>query len=114
MSSTTMTQSVHKNKAFTTLLAFLVGTLGLHRFYLHGGKDRWGWRHLAALPASAALHWLFPDADWFYQILPLILSGLAGFLEALVLGLMPDEKWDGQYNSNSSQQSDTGWPLAVV
>lgn len=114
MSSTTMTQSVHKNKAFTTLLAFLFGTLGLHRFYLHGGKDRWGWLHLAALPASLALRLAFPGADWFYQILPLILSGLAGFLEALVLGLMPDEKWDAHYNRISRQQSDTGWPLAVV
>ncbi|MFM2085816.1 MAG: hypothetical protein RLZZ237_685 [Pseudomonadota bacterium] len=114
MSSTTMTPSTHKNKAFTTLLAFLLGTLGLHRFYLHGGKDRWGWLHLAALPASLTLRLALPDADWFYQSLPLIVSGLIGFLEALVLGLMSDEKWDGHYNAASGQQSDTGWPLAVV
>ena len=114
MTTTTILQQSHKNKAFTSLLAFLLGMLGAHRFYLHGSKDRWGWLHLAALPAAMLLHQLFPEADWFYQILPLTLSALAGFLEALVLGLMPDDKWDSRYNAASSQQSDTGWPLAVV
>jgi len=55
-----------------------------------------------------------PDADWFYQLLPLTISALIGFLEALVLGLMPDEKWDARYNAGSGRLSDTGWPLAVV
>lgn len=114
MTTATILQQSHKNKAFTSLLAFLLGMLGAHRFYLHGAKDRWGWLHLAALPASLALRQAFPDADWFYQILPLTLSALAGFLEALVLGLMPDDKWDARYNAASSHRSDTGWPLAVV
>ncbi|STQ93613.1 Uncharacterised protein [Janthinobacterium lividum] len=60
------------------------------------------------------LRQLFPEADWFYQILPLTLSALGGFLEALVLGLMPDDKWDARYNAASGRASDTGWPLAVV
>ncbi|MBE3026270.1 NINE protein [Janthinobacterium sp. BJB1] len=114
MNTTTVLQHSHKNKACTSLLAFLLGALGAHRFYLHGASDRWGWLHVAALPASLALRQAFPDADWFYQILPLILSALAGFLEALVLGLMPDDKWDARYNAASGRLSDTGWPLAVV
>ena len=114
MTTATILQQSHKNKAFTSLLAFLLGCLGAHRFYLHGGKDRWGWLHLAALPASLLLRQLFPEADWFYQILPLTLSALVGFLEALVLGLMPDDKWDARYNAASGRLSDTGWPLAVV
>ena len=113
MSTTTILQQSHKNKAFTTLLAFLLGGLGAHRFYLHGIKDAWGWLHLAALPATLLLRQLFPEADWFYQILPLTLSALLGFLEALVLGLMPDDKWDARYNAGTGRQSDTGWPLAV-
>ena len=88
MTTTTILQQSHKNKAFTSLLAFLLGTVGAHRFYLHGARDRWGWLHLAALPAAMLLHQLFPEADWFYQILPLTVSALAGFLEALVLGLL--------------------------
>ena len=114
MTTTTILQHPHKNKAFTSLLAFLLGMLGAHRFYLHGAADRWGWMHAATLPASLALRQLFPDADWFYQLLPLTVSALVGFLEALVLGLMPDEKWDGRYNAGSGRTSDTGWPLAVV
>lgn len=114
MTTTTILQHSHKNKAFTSLLAFLLGMLGAHRYYLHGATDRWGWLHLAALPASLALRQLLPEADWFYQILPLTISALIGFLEALVLGLMPDDKWDGRYNAGSGRASDTGWPLAVV
>lgn len=114
MTTTTILQHTHKNKAWTSLLAFLLGMLGAHRFYLHGARDRWGWLHLAALPASLALRQLLPEADWFYQLLPLTISALIGFLEALVLGLMPDDKWDARYNPGSGRLSDTGWPLAVV
>ncbi|MGK5025398.1 NINE protein [Janthinobacterium sp. RB2R34] len=114
MTTTTILQHSHKNKALTSLLAFLLGLLGAHRFYLHGATDRWGWLHVAALPASLALRQLFPGADWFYQLLPLTVSAVVGFLEALVLGLMSDEKWDARYNPGSGQTSDTGWPLAVV
>lgn len=114
MSTTTILQQSHKNKAFTSLLGFLLGGLGAHRFYLHGMKDGWGWLHLAAVPTTLLLRQLFPEADWFYQILPLTLSALVGFLEALVLGLMPDDKWDARYNADTDRQSDTGWPLAVV
>ena len=63
MTTTTILQQSHKNKAFTSLLAFLLGTVGAHRFYLHGARDRWGWLHLAALPATLLLHHLFPEAD---------------------------------------------------
>ena len=114
MTTATLSHQPHKNKAFTSLLGFLLGMLGAHRFYLHGGKDAWGWLHLAALPASLALRQLLPEADWFYQLLPLTISALIGFLEALVLGLMPDDKWDARYNAGSGRLSDTGWPLAVV
>lgn len=103
-----------KNKTVTTLLAFLLGTLGLHRFYLKGGKDIAGWLHLAALPAALLVWLLAPDANWFYQILPLIVSGLVGFLEALVLGLIPDDKWDARFNPTSSRASASDWPLAVL
>ncbi len=104
----------HKNKTFATLLAFLVGGLGLQRLYLRGPRDPWLWAHLAALPAAAAIAATWPDADGFYKLLPIMVSGLAGFLEALVLGLMSDEKWDARFNPASGKQSDTHWPLAVV
>ena len=103
----------HTNKTLTSMLAFLLGGLGAHRFYLRGSKDSWAWVHLASVPATLLLAALFPDADWFYKILPMIVSWLVGFLEALVLGLMPDDKWDAAYNAVSGTQSDSNWPLAL-
>ena len=104
----------HKNKTLATLLAFALGGLGIHRFYLRGFNDRWGWLHAASLPACGIAMGAAPAANWYFWYLPLTLSMLAGFLEALVLGLMPDEKWDATYNSGSARRSDSRWPLAVV
>jgi hypothetical protein len=42
-----------------------------------------------------------PQANGFYKLLPIIVSGLAGFLEALVLGLT-DDKWDARHNPQSA------------
>ncbi len=82
----------HKNKTLATLFAAVFGGLGAHRFYLYGKKDVWAWVHLA----------LFP------------LSSFAGFLQALMIGLTPDEKWDAQHNRHSNRQSDSGWPLVLL
>lgn len=104
----------HKNKTLATLLALALGGLGIHRFYLKGFNDRWGWLHAASLPACGIVMGAAPQADWYFWYLPLTLSMLAGFLEALVLGLMADEKWDAAYNSGSGRRSDSRWPLAVI
>ena len=109
-----MATTMHKNKTLTSLLAFVLGGLGAHRFYLRGARDRWAWVHLAGLPLAAAACLLWPAADWFYKILPIVLSSLAGFLEALVLGLTPDDKWDAAYNRNSARLSSSHWPLALL
>jgi TM2 domain-containing membrane protein YozV len=104
----------HKNKTLACLLAFALGAVGAHRFYLGGGKDRWGWLHAASLPASLLIALTAPQANGFYKILPLIVSALAGCLEALVLGLTPDERWDAAYNGASARRSDSQWPLALL
>lgn len=104
----------HKNKTLATLAAFLLGALGAQRFYLAGARDRWAWLHLASLPAAGAVALLFPGADWFYKILPIVISGLAGFLEALVLGLTSDEQWDARRNPGTGRASHSSWPLALL
>lgn len=111
---TNLHQTQHKNKTVATLLAFVLGGLGAHRLYLRGARDRWLWAHLASLPAAAVVAMAAPGADWFYKILPLVISALVGFLEALVLGLTPDEKWDGIHNPGSGRQSASDWPLALL
>lgn len=104
----------HKNKTVAALLAFLFGGLGLHRLYLRGPRDPWLWAHLASLPLAWVIAKGAPDVDGFYKVLPIMISGLVGFLEALVLGLMADEKWDARFNPASGKQSASRWPLAII
>ncbi|OGB26418.1 MAG: hypothetical protein A3I66_00945 [Burkholderiales bacterium RIFCSPLOWO2_02_FULL_57_36] len=106
--------SMHKNKTFTTLLALTLGGLGMHRFYLGGLQDRWGWLHLSTVPISSGLIFMAPDWSIMFSASPLIASILIGFLEALVLGLTPDEKWDARHNLDSGRQSSSRWPLAIL
>lgn len=109
-----MMTSTHKNKVFATLLAAVTGGLGLHRFYLCGLSDRWGWAHLATLPATSIIIGLGIGQHLLFQGGLLVLSILIGFIEALVLGLTPDEKWDATFNQNSGKASDSGWPVVVL
>jgi hypothetical protein len=104
----------HKNKTVATLLAVLLGGVGAHRFYLRGSLDKAGLLHVASLPIAGLVIGLVPEADIFYKVLPLVLSILVGFLEALVIGVTPDEKWDAAFNANSGKKSASNWPLAVL
>lgn len=104
----------HKNKTLASLLAFLLGALGAHRFYLGGARDAWAWVHLAAVPAAALVAVAAPGANPYYKMLPLLIAALAGCLQALVLGLTPDAQWDAARNPDSSRRSASGWPLALL
>lgn len=104
----------HKNKTFASFLALLLGALGAHRFYLRGSVDKLGLMHLASLPIAGLVYGLAHDADWFFKILPLVVSAIIGFIEALVIGLMPDEKFDAAFNPGSGRTSDSSWVLALL
>jgi TM2 domain-containing membrane protein YozV len=104
----------HKNKTLSTLLAFILGGLGIHRFYLHGVKDPWAWLHLSTAPLSALLWASAPGQHLLFVAAPLVISILAGFIETLVIGLTPDEQWDAAYNRDSGRQSDSGWPVVLL
>ncbi len=106
--------SPHKNKTFTAFLSFLLGMVGVHRFYLHGLGDRWGWLHPARLPATAAIMATDPSRPLLINAIPLVLSMLVACIETFVLGLMSDEKWDATYNPDSGVQSDSHWFVAAL
>ena len=106
--------SQHKNKTFATALAFLLGGLGAHRFYLKGSVDRLGLLHVCSLPAAGLVYGLGHAPNPFWVLLPLILSWLVGFGEALILGLTPDEKWDARYNRNSGRRSASHWFVILL
>ena len=104
----------HKNKTLAALLAATVGAAGVHRLYLRGARDALAWLHLALLASTLLLLALAPSLNLFYRLLPLIGSMIAGFLQALVLGVMADEKFDAAFNPGSEGRSDSRWPLALV
>lgn len=107
-------QSLHKNKAFATLLAAVTGGIGLHRFYLRGLSDRWGWLHAASVPLTLIITALGIGQYGLFQAGALVMSVLIGFIEALVLGVTPDEKWDRTYNAQSHKTSHSGWPVVLL
>lgn len=104
----------HKNKTFATLLALLLGGLGVHRFYLKGGTDRLGLLHLCSVPVAGLVYGAGHAPNPFWVLLPLLVSYSVGFIETLVIGLMPDEKWDAKYNAASGAQSHSGWLVVVL
>ncbi|MES2127265.1 MAG: TM2 domain-containing protein [Pseudomonadota bacterium] len=104
----------HKNKTFAALLAVLAGGLGVHRFYLRGKLDKLGLLHVCAIPLCGMIYGLAPHADWFFKILPMLLSYIAAFIEALVIGTTSDEQWDARHNAGSGTTSSSNWPLALL
>jgi TM2 domain len=107
----------YRSKTLATWLALVGGTLGLHRFYLHGFKDAWGW--LAPIPTALGLYGLerlqtigvedFPGSV-LVTLLGLSLAG--AMLQAIVIGLTPDERWHPRFNPALASQPDapgSGW-----
>jgi TM2 domain-containing membrane protein YozV len=106
--------ALHKNKAFATFLAATLGFAGIHRLYMTGPRDRWLWLHAASLPAGALLLTVAPSLNWFYMLLPVLLSSMIGVIEAFTIGLQSDEKWDARYNGGSGKTSSSGGWLALT
>jgi hypothetical protein len=104
----------HKNKTLATALALFVGGLGVHRFYLRGSVDRLGLLHVCSLPAAGLVYGLGHAPNPFWTLLPLLISWSVGFIEALVIGTTPDEKWDAKFNPSSDHASRSNWLLAVL
>jgi uncharacterized membrane protein YidH (DUF202 family) len=104
----------HKNKTLATALAFLLGGLGVHRFYLKGSVDRIGLLHVCSVPAAGLVYGLGHGPNPFYVLLPILISCIVGFIEALAIGVTPDERWDAAHNAASGRSSRSAWPLALL
>jgi hypothetical protein len=106
--------SPHKNKTFATLLGLLLGGFGAPRFYLKGATDRLGLAHVCCIPVAGLVYGIGRGPNPFWVLLPLLISYSVGFIETLVIGLTPDEKWDERYNAGSGAQSHSGWPVVLL
>jgi hypothetical protein len=107
-----MTQ--HKNKTIATALAFLLGFLGVHRFYLKGSVDRLGLLHVCSLPLAGIIYGVGRGPNPFWVLLPILVSTVAAHIEALVIGLTPDEKWDAARNAGAGRASQSNWMLVLL
>lgn len=93
----------YKSKSVATWVAVLGGTLGLHRFYLHGFADKLGWLHPLPTALGVAgvmrIRNLGQDDHLAWLLVPLfgLMIAQAMFC-AIVYGLTPDEKWDARHN----------------
>jgi hypothetical protein len=90
-----------KIKGIAAWLALLLGSLGLHRLYLYGLGDRWAWAHpLPTLLALIALRDIenidAPQLTWALPLFGLMVA--IGCLNAILIGLMPDERWNARHN----------------
>ncbi|MEO6278041.1 hypothetical protein [Roseateles sp.] len=106
-----------KQKAVATWLALLGGVFGLHRFYLHGFKDRWAWLFplptLLGLVGLQRMNALGQDDRLAWVLLPLLgISLVAALLGGIVYGLMPDERWNARFNAGRAAELG-GWGAII-
>ncbi|MCU0938013.1 MAG: hypothetical protein MUC86_02480 [Burkholderiaceae bacterium] len=100
-----------RHKALAALLASAFGALGLERLYL--GQRLW-WLPLTVtalmLPLLFGVRNWYQSPAFFVAMVPVI----AGFIHALVLALMPDEKFDARFNAANSRRNASGWNAVLV
>jgi hypothetical protein len=110
----------YRSKTLATWIALLGGSLGLHRFYLHGMRDPWGWLFigptLVGLYGVQRMRQLGGDDHTAWLLIPLLGLTLAvAMVTAIILGLTADETWNARYNrSGRSHRSDWTTVLGVV
>ena len=102
-----------KNKTLATWLSICTGTLGLHRFYMFGLRDSWGW--VMALMSLLGLYGyeraqtmgLDDPLSWF--LLPVVgLTITASAMQALYWGLMSKANWNSLYNPSEDAEHKAG------
>lgn len=100
-----------RHKAFAALLAALTGALGLNRLYL--GQRLW-WLPLgitlATLPLLIGVENWYQTPAFFVVMVPVV----AGFIQALVIALLPDDRFDAQFNAGHSRRNHSGWDAVLV
>lgn len=102
-----------KNKTLAAWLTFLVGPLGLHRFYLFGFSDRLGW--LLPLPTLLGLYGIHRAREFglddalSWLLIPLLGFTVAGCaVNAIVYGLMAASPWNMRFNPSVAPDHASG------
>jgi hypothetical protein len=100
-----------RHKTTVGLLAALFGCVGAHWWYL-GRRYAWivSLAGVALMIASAFAEIWYENPAFFLLFIPI----LDGFIEAIVLCLMSDAKFDRFYNIGLVRQSPSGWGAVLI
>ena len=109
----TTRRPVYRSKTLATWIALIGGALGLHRFYLHGLRDPWGWLYpvptLLGLYGIERVQRFGQDDMWSWALIPLLgFSIAAAMLSAIVYGLTDDARWHARFNPVQGGRA-SGW-----
>lgn len=109
----------YRSKTLATWIAVAGGAFGLHRFYLHGLRDRLGWLHplptLIGLAGAVRMRNLGQDDALGWLLVPLLgLMLSVAMLTAIVYGLTPDEQWDARRNPGQPGRATRWGPVLGV
>jgi TM2 domain-containing membrane protein YozV len=112
-----MSAPTYKSKTVATWLALLLGSFGLHRFYLHGLADRLAWLHpwptLLGLYGLRRMDLLGQDDRLAWVLMPILGLMLAqAMLCGIVYGLTADERWNARHNPELSGRP-SGWGAVI-
>ena len=107
--------NTYKSKTVAAWLALLLGSLGLHRFYLNGLNDRLAWLHpvptLIGLYGVQRMDTLGQDDRLAWFLMPLLgLMLVQAMICGIFYGLTSDEQWAARY---AQVQRPSGW-LAII
>lgn len=98
----------YRSKTFATWIALVAGSVGLHRFYLHGFGDLRGWLFfpptMVGLYGVQRMRLLGADDQVAWLLIPFLGATLSvAMLSAIVYGLTPDEKWNARFDPGGPQ-----------
>ncbi len=120
MGPRTSPKSASKSKVWATWIAIVGGSLGWHRFYLHGFRDVTGWLYpaptLIGIYGVMRMRSLGQDDQIAWLLIPLLGCTIStAMLMAIIYGLTSDQKWNARFNPNSPEpDSGLGAVLGVM
>ena len=107
----------YKSKTLATWIALIAGSLGLHRFYLHGLADLRGW--LFPLPTLIGVYGVQrmrafgADDHLAWVCIPFLgLTLSIAMITAILHGLTPDDAWNARFNPHGPAHR-TGWSTII-
>ena len=108
-----------KSKTLATWLALTLGSLGAHRFYLYGRRDKLAWLHplptLLGTAGALRMQNLGQDDHAAWLLIPLLGLMLSiSMLTAILYGLTPDERWAERHNPGLPVRATSWGPVIGV